>query len=832
MIDSVLLDVRHALRLLRLNPGFAAVAVLSLALGAGANTAIFQLFDAIRLRTLPVGAPQELVELRVDDMTHARGTWLRTPSLSNPLWEQIRRHDEAFSGLFAWADEPLEISTSGELRRVAALWVSGDFFRVLGVQPILGRVFGANDDRRGCGQEAGVVLGYGFWQREFGGDPSVVGKPASIGRYRVEVIGVTPPAFFGMEVGRTFDLAMPICAEPAWHASSARLDAGTMWWLTVMGRLRRGISIERAGALVRASSAAIFDSTLPPGYPALSIKPYLAMTLVAMPALNGVSRLREQYSRPLVLLLAMTGLVLLIACANLAHLMLARSSARRREMAVRVAIGASGLRLARQLLIESLLLATAGVVAGLLLARALSRYLVSYLATDGASVFLDLSLDVRTFAFAAGLSVLTCLVFASVPVLRAAGTQPSAALIAWGRATSGRERVATGRMLLASQIALALALLAGTLLFARSLRSLETLDAGFQQSGMVIASVSFTNLKLPPDRAPGFRREILERVRATPSVEAAAEVVIVPLAGGNWNNRVWMEGSDADHARVAFRNMVGTDYFRTLRTPLMAGREFSEHDLAASSSRVAIVNEAFARGFSSGPEIVGRRVWLETTPSEPSAAYEIVGLARDAKYRDLREDFQPVLYVPMSQAALKTTGDQIVIRSSARSEALVSSVRSTLDGVSPQIRYSFRVFDTLVKESLLRERLMASLAGPFGSLAVILTALGLYGVTSYTVAQRTNEIGIRMALGADRRGVMLLIMRETAVVLALGLCAGTLLTLAAGRAAAALLFGLTASDPLSLTIASASLTLVAAGASYLPARRAASVDPAIALRQE
>jgi predicted permease len=832
MIDSVLQDVRYALRLLRLNPGFAAVAILSLALGAGANTAIFQLLDAIRLRTLPVTAPAELVELRVDDMTHARGTWLRTAALTNPLWEQIRKHDEAFSGLFAWADEPIEISSNGEFRRAAGLWVSGGFFRVLGVQPMLGRVFSDGDDRRGCGQESGVVLSYGFWQREFGGDPSVVGKPASIGKYRVDVIGVTPPAFFGMEVGRTFDIAMPICAEPAWHGTSARLDSGNLWWLTVMGRLKHGASIEQAGGLVRADSPAIFASTLPAGYPAISVKPYLGMTLVTIPAMNGVSRLREQYSRPLVLLLSISGLVLLIACANLAHLMLARASARRREMAIRVAIGASGFRLARQLLVESLLLATSGVGLGLLVARVLSRYLVAFLATDGASVLLDLPMDVRTFAFAAALSVLTCLVFASVPVLRAMSTQPSAALVAGSRSvTSGRERVAARRVLLASQIALSLTLLVGTLLFVRSLRNLETLNPGFQQHGMVIASVSFANMKLPPDRAIGFRRDILERIRATPAVEAAAEVVIVPVSGGNWNNRVWMDGSDAGQARVTFRNMIGTDYFRTLRTALVAGREFDERDLG-SSSRVAVVNEAFARAFGLGAQIVGKRVWLETTPSEPSAPYEIVGLAKDAKYRDLREDFQPVLFVPMSQAALKTSGDQLVIRSSAGSDALVPSVRRTLEAVSPQMRYSFRVFDTLVKESLLRERLMASLAGPFGALAVILTALGLYGVTSYAVAQRRNEIGIRMALGADRHGIVLLVLRESAVVLVLGLCGGTLLTLGAGRAAGALLFGLSATDPLSLAIAGISLALVAAGASYFPARRAAEVDPVVALRQD
>jgi predicted permease len=833
MVDGVFQDIRYALRLLRLNPGFASIAILLLALGAGANTAIFQLFDAVRLRTLPVSAPEELVEIRIDDMTHARGTWMRQAALTNPLWEEIRAHEDAFSGLFAWADEPLDISSNGEVKKAAGLWVSGDFFRVLGVRPMLGRVFAASDDRRGCGQGAGVVISYGFWQREFGGDLSIVGRRVPIGNYQVDVIGVTPPAFFGVEVGRTFDVALPICAEPAWHGANARLDSGIFWWLTVMGRLKPGASIEQAASRLHVSSAGIFQTTLPATYPRESVAPYLAMRLVAIPAFNGISRLREQYATPLVLLLAITGFVLLIACTNLALLMLARASARRREVAIRLAIGASRWRLARQLITESLLLAIGGVAIGLLVARLLSRFLVSFLAADSASVFVDLSLDYRTFAFAATLSILSCVVFAAWPVLRITGIDPAVALGGGNRSvTAGRERTGVRRALLASQIALSLTLLTGTLLFVRSLRNLETLDAGFQPHGTVIADISFSALRLPRDRAIGFRRELFERVRGTPGVEAATEVLIVPLTGGNWNNRMWMEGSDARQARVAFRNMIGTEYFRTLRTIVIAGREFTEQDETTSSSKVAVVNEAFAREFALGPNALGQRVRLEATPFEPSTAYEIVGLVKNAKYRDLREDFRPVVFLPLSQAALRRPGGQLVIRASAPTDLLISSVRSTLERMSPDVRHSFRVFDTVVQESLLRERLMAALSGPFGALALVLTALGLYGVISYSVAQRTNEIGIRIALGAERSTVRSLILREAAAVLLLGLFSGTLLTLAAGRAASALLFGLESYDPVSLTIAGLSLALVAAVASYLPARRAANVDPVIALRQE
>jgi predicted permease len=397
--------------------------------------------------------------------------------------------------------------------------------------------------------------------------------------------------------------------------------------------------------------------------------------------------------------------------------------------------------------------------------------------------------------------------------------------------TSSREHLGLRRALVASQIAVSLVLLVGTLLFLGSFRNLSTLDPGFQQRGLLVADVDFLALQLPPGRAVSFRRELLERLRAIPSVEAAAELTVIPLTGGNWNNRVWMDGSDSAHARVSLRNMVGTEYFQTMRTPLLAGRAFDEHDLT-SWSKIAVVNEEFARAFMGGLNPVGRRFWIEANPYQPQAAFEIVGLVKNTKYRDLREEFQPVLFVPLTQAAIQRPGGRFMIRSNAGVDALVSAVRKTLAGISPDLRYSFHVFDKWVEDSLLRERLMATLSGLFGILAVALTAMGLYGVISYTVARRTNEIGVRIALGADRSAVIALILREAAVVLAAGLGAGMLLALAAGRAAAALLFGLESYDPLTLAIAGISLATVAAAASFLPAWRASSVNPVIALRQE
>jgi predicted permease len=825
-------DLRYGLRLLRKSPAFTAVAVISLALGIGANTAIFQLLDAVRLRSLPVARPNELAEVKIANTDSRSGSFSSShPSITNPQWEYIRDHQGAFSGVFAWSEDSFNLAQGGQVRPARGLWVSGDFFNVLGVAPVLGSVFTPADDRRGCGA-GGVVISYPFWQREFGGAPSAVGGKITLDGHPFEIIGVTPPGFFGLEVGRYFDVAAPICSEQIVKGENTRLDMRHGWWLTVMGRLKPGWSLDQASAQLGAISPALFQETLPPVYNAPGRDNYLKFKLGAFPAGSGLSNLRERYEYSLWLLLGIAGLVLLIACANLANLMLARASAREREIAVRLALGASRWRLIRQLLAESLLLAAIGAVIGALLAQALSRFLVSFISQEGRALYLDLSPDWRLLAFMAGLAVFTCILFGLAPAFRATRTTPGAVLKANSRGlTASRERFSLRRILVVSQVALSLILLVGALLFVRSLQKVMSVNPGFKQDGITIAEIDLTKLKLPKDRRLTYKRELLDRVRAIPGVDSAADAMIVPMSGSGWNDSVEILGSEPIRRGIPMFNQITPEFFKTLGAPMVAGRDFNDHD-TLSSPKVAIVNETFARQLLDGSDPIGKRFQVETPPGEPALIYEIIGLVRDTKYYNLREDFKPTAFVAVSQAKEHYEGAQFLISSNLPASGLTTAVKRTILEASPEINLDFRIFKTQIRDGLLQERLMATLSGFFGFLAVLLATVGLYGVLSYAVAQRRNEIGIRMALGADRLQIVKLIMRDAGIMLAIGLVAGVALALLGAKAASSLLFGLKPSDPITIAIAVAALGAVGAGASYLPARRAAGQDPMAALRDE
>jgi predicted permease len=825
-------DLRFGLRQLRLNPMFTAVAVLSLALGIGANTAIFQLIDAIRLRPLPVGNPRELAY--IDFMKGSRRSgWssTRSANFTSAQWDSVRTLQQAFSGMIAWSAKPFNLTQGGKARYAEGLFVSGDFFNVLRVPAAVGRTFTAQDDQPGCGSP-GAVISYSFWQSEFAADPEVTNRNVRLDGRLFPVIGVTEPEFFGVEIGRRFDVAVPICSDPMfWEAGKGRIPAPTGWWLSLMGRLKPGWTIERANAQIQTVSPSIMRETLPPSYRADTAKGYLANKLSVTSGATGVSQLRSQYEDPLWILLATTGLVLLIACANLANLLLARASVREREIAVRQAIGASRGRLIAQLLSESMLLALSGAALGGVMAAILSRGLISFLTTQGNRMFVGLGIDWRVMGVTAGLAIVTCVRFGLAPALRATRVTPASVMRASGRGlTAGRERFSLRRALVVAQVAMSLVLLAGALLFVRSLQKLLAVDPGFRPEGIVAVSVDYRAAHYPKDRILEVRRQMLEKLRERTGATSAGQVDMTPVSGSGWDQTVWADGSSGPRVDALF-NRAGPGYFRTMGTSFVAGRDFDEHD-NLTSPKVAIVNEEFARKIFHGVNPVGRSFRREESADKPDSLFLVVGLVRNTKYYELREDFRPIAFVSSAQDDDPGPGGNFVLRTNAPLGEFHHAAEAAVAEIHPGLGIDFAVLTTQIQESLMRDRLMAALAGAFGFLAGSLAVLGLYGVIAYMVARRRNEIGVRVALGASRGQVVGLVLREAVLLLALGLAVGTGLAAWAGQAAASLVYGLQPRDPVTLGGAAALLAIVALLASYGPARRASRLEPMDALRDE
>ncbi len=832
-LEQLCQDVRHAFRMLRKSPGFTAVALLTLALGIGANAAIFQLLDAVRLRTLPVKDPESLaiIHLRTDHWM--QGNFMGPyAQFTYPLWKQVRQRQQAFSSIAVWSSDQTNLATGGEMDIAQTIWVSGDFFTVLGVQPFLGRLISPSGDQPGCA--GGVDLSYAFWQRRYGGDASAIGKTLTLNGHPFPIVGVTPPGFYGVSVGDRFDLAVPVCADAIVYGKYSRItssDARHDWWLAMIGRLKPGWSLARATAQLAAIAPAALHETIPPQYDADHVKHYLSYKLEALPAANGLSNLRQRSSTSLWLLLGLSGLVLLIACANLANLMLARASTRGREVAVRLALGASRGRLIRQLVSESALLALAGAVCGGVLAAILSRSLVAFISTPNNPVFLEMPTDWRVLGFVAGLAILTTILFGLAPALRSGSALPGAVLKTAGRGmTSGREHFRLQRVLVAAQVALSLVLLAGALLFARSLVNLMTRPLGFQQNGVLVANIDFPRLNLPEARRDPFVRDLLDRVRAVPGVAAAAASNRSPVNGNSSNDEILAGNSTA--GGESWEEHISPGYFQTMEIPILAGRDFNGGD-SAKSPKVAIVNQVFVKKFLSGSKsAVGQHFRLDAPPGIPKPYYSVVGVVENSVYNDMHEPFVPVMYLPRNQDEHPNTGVTFLIRSGVGTASLANSAKNVIAGVNPEIDVQFKVLRTQIRDSLVQDELMATLCGFFGGLAVLLAAIGLYGVISYTVAQRTNEIGIRMALGALRSGIVGLILGEVAVLIGIGIAIGVGLALAGGRAAGSLLFGLKPHDPLTLALAIIILAGIGLAATFIPARRASRLDPMVALRYE
>ena len=827
-IDHLVQDVRYAIRTFRRNRAFAAVAILSLTLGIGANTALFEVVDAVRLRPLPIADAGNLFEVRLASMDGARGsfqTWHE--SVTQPIWRELQARQQAFN-LFAWSRANFNLADGGEVRPADGLWVSGEFFNVLGLRPAQGRLLSPEDDRPGCAPRA--VLGYGFWQRAYG-SAAIIGRTINLRHRPIEIVGVAPPDFHGLEVGRSFDVALPLCAEAALSLDGkGRSEAGTTWWLMTFGRLKPGWTLDRATAHLAAIAPEIFRTSLPAGYPAISVNKYLAMTFVAKPGGQGLSRLREAYETPLWLLLGIAGLVLVIACANLANLLLARATAREREISVRLGLGASRGRVIRQLLTESFLLVTIGTICAVLLAGALGRWLVAALETSDSTITLPLIVDWRVLGFAVLLAVATCLLFGLAPAIRATRISASSVLRVTTRgASAGRESVSLRRGLVVVQIALSVALLFASLLFTRTLRNVISVDPGFRADGLLVAEIDSARMRLEPDRLVSHQELIAERVRGIPGVQGAATVAVVPISGNSGGNDVWPEGNPAAKFNT-YVNFVGPGYFRMLGIPLVAGRDFDDRD-KLDSVPVVIVNEAFAAKLGGASAAVGQRITREQTPRNPAKSYEVAGVVKNSAYLALKDDPYPTMNYAGTQD--EPSADMgLMIRSSLPPTATTSAITAALANIDSRITVNYTIVPTMIRDTLVQERVLAALSAGFGALAAVLTMVGLYGLVAYSVTRRSTEIGVRMALGARAGDILRLILRETALLLVIGAGVGVGLAIAGGHTASSLLFRVRPYDPITLVASIALLAIVAFGASYLPARRATRIEPVVALRAD
>lgn len=829
-LEAITKDVAYALRLLRRSPGFTVVAVLSLALGVGANSALFRLVDAVRLRSLPVDRPQDIVEVKIVNATNGRtGDFVsRHPAMTNPIWERVRDEQQVFATTMAWSSARFNLADSGESREIPGIWVSGDYFAGLDVRPVAGRLIDSSDDRRGCGSPV-AVLGEGFWHRQYGGATSAIGSTIDLDGHPFTIIGVSPAAFLGVEVGHGFDVAAPICAEPIVDGADSVLDKKDGWWLGVLGRLKPGVSIDRASAQLAAISPAIFASTVADAYDANDGKDYRQFLLGAVPAGTGVTELRRAYEQPLWMLLAISGVVLVIACGNLANLLLARASARSREMAIRLAIGASRGRLLRQLMAESLLLALLGGLLGAWLAQVFARTLIAFLSTDRNPLAFDLAIDWRVLAFTAGVAALTCVAFGLAPAVRATRTSPTGALRAAGRGlTDSRERFGLRRALVVAQLALSLVLLVSAGLFVRTFWNLATLDPGFRTSGILVARIDFHRAEVPPAEQGAYQQRLVDRLAGLPGVDEAASTTIVPLSGSGSNNTVVIDGTP----RKPYPNIstIGRDYFRVLNIPIVAGRSFTEHDTAAAAP-VAIVTRAFARAYFDGRDPVGRTFQFPAPPGKTPPSWQIVGMVADSRYQDPHDDIGPIIYFPGTQEPHPGEDVSVVMHTGRTKLEMAPAILAAIHETSPTARVTIATLTSIAGATTLREALMAALSAFFAVLAALLAAVGLYGVIAYGVAQRRAEIGLRMALGADRSRILRLVLSEAMMLVGVGLAIGATLAWIAGRFEAALLFALNPHDGWTFAAALALLIGVAGFASFFPAWRASWLMPTEAIRE-
>jgi predicted permease len=830
-LDDLTWDVRFGLRQLRRNPGFAAVALLTLALGIGANSAIFSAIDAVMLKFLPVAHPEQLVLLR---WTSPHGA---TDYLPYPMLVQFRERSQVFAGVTAFHGLDLATRVDRALGLAAGQLVTGNYFSVLGAKPAFGRTFTSKEDQT-PGADPLAVISYRYWEKQFGRSATVLGRSIELNGVPFTIIGVMPRTFFGVSIGGSPDVWIPMMMQAQVMDGKSVLEDPNSWQFQGLARRKPGVSEQQTLAAVNVVYQRYARRQVGSLLSAQDERSLREERLALLPAARGLSTLRDRLSKPLIVLMALVGLVLLVACANIASLILARASVRRREVAVRIAIGAGRLRVLRQLLTESLLLALLGGAASVLFALWGDRLLLAFLSAAGSPLAINLNLDSTVLIFTACVALLTGILFGSAPAWQAARVDPGSAMKSSvsGLATASgtaRSRWELRKLLVIAEVAMALLLVIGAGMLLRSLHKLKNVDPGFDQNGVLLVSIDPTLAGYRSNRLMNFYRQVTDTVRALPGVRSASLSALPPITDAQWRSDVFVQGHiPGPHEQTSTHlNFVGPRYFHTLRIPLLQGREFTLRD-GAPAPKVAIINEAMARYYFGNQSAIGKRL---SFISPERGEIEVIGVARNSKYNSLRETAPHMMYVPYLQTPPVSLayGMTLEIRTAGNPDLAVGVVRQAIRQFDDKVPIlSFRTLAGQVSESLAQEHLVARVSTMLAFLALLLACMGLYGVMTYTVARRTGEIGIRMALGAQRSQVLGTVLWEALELSGTGIVIGVPLAIAFARLISNQLYGISPSDPLTIFGSMTLLTGVALIASYLPARRATKVDPMAALRYE
>jgi predicted permease len=836
-------EIRFTLRGFRSSPVFATVAILSLALGIGANTAIFTLLDQILLRLLPVKAPQELVLLRMRG-PHYGSNWGGN-AISYPMYKDFSQNNQVFSGMFARFPIPVTMGYSGQTERIDAEVVSGTYFPVLGVNAVVGRTFTPDDDKTPSGEPI-VLLSNAFWKSRFAGDPGIVGKDLVIDGHKMTCIGVVQAGFNGMEPPNKAKVFVPLMMAAELTPLKDGLKDRRQRWVNAFGRLKPGITATQAKASLQpfmhsmlemeVKEAAFHNAT------EYTRKQFLTCWIDLLPGSQGRSYFRESIATPLWLLFGVTGAVLLMACANLANLLLARATGRQREFAIRLAIGAGRSHIVRQMLIESFLLSLFGGLAGLLLAYWADNLLLKSFLSDSSDTMISALPDARILVFTFAVTLVTSVLFGLLPAIQASRPDVAPTLKDQAGAVIGGSNVLLRKALVTAQVTLSLLLLIGAGLFLRTLMNLRDLGPGFRTEQLITFDVdpALNGYKVEPTKT--YYRDLNARLSSIPGVTSVGMASMRILEGGEWDSSMTVEGYQAKEGESPqpYMNMITPNYFATMDVPLVQGRDFTTRDTVSvkhdpegrfTVPTVVIINQSFAKKYLQGRDPVGRHIGFGGDPGTKTDM-EVIGVVKDIKYTSVRDEIPPQAFIPV-YASDQVGGMTVYVRSSGDSKQVMASMRTVVRTLDPNVPlYDVRTEDEQLDNSLRNERLIASLCSVFGFLATLLAVVGLYGVMAYTVSRRTREIGIRVALGAARSSVIGMVMREVLFLIGLGVFIGVPLAIGLSFLVRSQLFGLVPHDPATLTMASILLALVAALAGFIPAMRASRVDPMRALRYE